>query len=485
VNFSAWTFLVLFLPATMAGFLLLRGASAVWTRQALLVAASLVFYGLGSLHDLGVLAASAAANFAAGRLLGGGGIEGRRARQIALWSAVGFNVALLFGFKLLALADRAADGFLSSEEILIPLALSFVTFQQIGFVVACYRRRIARPGLFNYLFFVFFFPQLVMGPIVSFESIDRQLRDKALVRVDAGDIVVGLSIFLFGLAKKVLLADRLAAPVEAMFDAGGIAAASPAEAWFAIAAFQLQLFLDFSAYSEMAIGLARMFGVALPINFDRPLSAVNRFDMWRRWHISFVTFMRSHVFRPLVRHAGLGAPAALAATALVSGLWHGLGWTFMLWAAAQTAILLISHYRSRRRRRPVPAAGPRRALAIALTFATTCLLGVLFRSPTVGVAGDVYSALAPWNGGGGAVTLRDWAVAALAALVVWAAPDARALFGGYWTAIDPRPDPPPRRDAPWWPRFALNRRWAIAFALLMLTTLFMVTDGNRFIYVQF
>jgi D-alanyl-lipoteichoic acid acyltransferase DltB (MBOAT superfamily) len=486
VNFASWTFVGLFLPLVLGSFLLIRGSRAAQLRQALLIAASLAFYSVSGAENLALLAASVALNYSAGALLGSERLD-RPLRRALMWAAVAGNVGALAWFKWLALAAPAPNGFLSSEAVLVPLAFSFITFQQIGFIAACYRRQIARPSFFNYLFFVAFFPQLIIGPIVTFRSIDEQLARGFLVRTSGLDLAVGFSIFLFGLGKKTLLADRLAVPVDRIFEIQAMAGATPFEAWYAITVFQLQLFLDFSAYSDMAIGLGRMFGIALPINFDRPLSAVDRFDMWRRWHITFVQFMRSHVFRPLVRNAGLSPPVALAVTALLSSLWHGFGWTFILWATVQTAILLASHYRGRWRRRTRPSAGPRRWLAILLTFVVTALLGTLFRSPSLGVAGEMYAALLPLGGDGAGdsvLTSRHWLFAGIAALVVWGAPDARQLFERYWTATDPRPDPPPKTRAPG-PRFRLTRPWAVAAGLFTVLVLAFLGHTDRFVYVQF
>ena len=487
MNFTAWQFLLLFLPLTVAAFHALRGPRAAPLRQALLIAASLFFYGVSGLGNLGVLALSMAGNYSAGLLLGGESLRNRAPRRAAMWTGVAFNLALLLIFKLLALEDPAEDGFLSSERILIPLALSFVTFQQIGFVVACYKRQVVRPGLLDYLFFVAFFPQLVMGPIVRFDKVEAQLKAGALVRVTRTDLAVGLAIFVFGLAKKVLLADPLSGPVERVFEAQALAGATTIESWFAIVAFQLQLFLDFSAYAEMAIGLGRMFGIALPINFDRALKAINRFDLWRRWHITFVMFMRVHVFLPLIRHAKLPVAGALAVTGILSGLWHGLGWTFVIWGLLQAAILLLVHYRSKWRRGVANPKGARRIVAILLTFLTSVLIGTLFRAPNLETAEQVYGALLPWNGLPGpstALVARDWLIAAIAAAFIWGWPDAQDFFRRYWTAIDPRPDPPRRPAAPW-VQFELNRAWAVAGGLTVVAILLMLEQSGRFIYVQF
>lgn len=481
MNFTSWQFLLLFLPLTFAAFHAARGAR---TRQALLIAASLSFYAASGLQNLAVLVLSIAVNYAAGSILGGQRLVSTTGRRAVMWAAVACNLALLLLFKVRALQDPARNGFLSSEEILIPLALSFITFQQIGFVVACQKRSIRNPGLFDYLFFVAFFPQLVMGPIVRFDSISEQLRQGALARVQVSSIATGLALLVFALAKKVLLADQLANPVNRVFEgyaAGGVAAV---EAWYGIVAFQLQIFLDFMSYAEMAIGLGLMFGVRLPINFDRPMRAVNRFDLWRRWHITFVMFMRTHVFLPLVRRARLPVAGALAVTGILSGLWHGLGWTFVVWGLVQTAILLAIHYRNKwlGTREPV---GSARLVAIAVTFLVSALVGGLFRAPTLEAAGAIYAGLLP--GGGTATALlgrRDWLMAGLAALVLWGIPEAQDLFRRHWRPLDPRPDPP-RQATGGWLTFDFNWGWALGAALLFLIVWINLGQSGRFIYVQF
>lgn len=487
MNFASWTFVGLFLPLVVGAFLLIRGERAAGRRQALLIVASVIFYGVSGASNLAMLAASTALNFGAGVALASP-TAGPKRRRAILWTAVVVNVGALLAYKSLALEARAIDGFLSGADILIPLALSFITFQQIAFVVAVYRRSIKRPNLFDYLFFVAFFPQLIMGPIVQYGHITGQLRSGALARVATRDLAVGLAIFLFGLAKKVLFADQIAIPVDAVFD-GVLAGAQPStiDAWFAVSGFQFQLFLDFSAYAEMAIGLARMFGIVLPINFDEPYKAVNRFDMWRRWHITFVVFMRTHVFMPLVRHWHVPPAAAIVITALLSGLWHGLGWTFVLWAVVQSAILLAVHWRSQRRRQVYPQRMPLLIWAIGTTFLVTCLIGTLFRAPTLETAVALYSAL----GGFGAdqpasIALRHWLVYLACAGLIWALPSAARLFAGDWTAADPRPEAPRTGARELVPlRFSLSPRWGAVCALLLLLTCFYLGESQRFVYVQF
>jgi len=486
-------------------------------RQYWLTLASFGFYAASGVQNVLVLIGSLALNHMAGRALAPAAGLAPRWRRAVLWGCVAANLGLLLGFKIAAQRTAAPDGFLSSEAILIPLALSFMTFQQIGYVVDCYKGRVGPVAGRDYLFFVLFFPQLVMGPIVQYGQIAGQLHRGALAAFRIENLAVGLSIFTFGLVKKVLLADPLAPPIERVFAAAGTGAAiTGPDAWFAAIGFQLQLFLDFSAYADMAIGLGRIFGMNLPINFDAPLRAVDRFDLWRRWHITFVAFMRTHVFLPLVRHVRLPTAAALAATGVLSGLWHGLGWTFVAWGLVQTALLLATHAWSQRRRRRGERGRFGVIMAIATTFLTTCAVGVLFRAPTVAAAGAVYEALIAAPGRGllliGQILTPDqgvdWALGLffvlqeatplttnpdalhflLAAVACWVWPDTARFFRRHWTAIDPRPGSERTGSGtggPSWATFSLTPGWAVAGGLSLLLAILALGDAKRFVYVQF
>ena len=484
--FASPTFLLLFLPVVMLAFHTIRGTAANGLRAGFLIAASIAFYLWSGLHNATVLAFSLGVTFACGRLMTGLGKDRESLRRALMWAGIAVNIGLLAAFKVHALDVSNADGFRTAEQILIPLGLSYVTFQQIGFLVACRRGQITAPGLRDYLFFITFFPHLLMGPIVRFQDMARQLRDRSLARVDASDVATGLSIFVFGLAQKVLLADQIAPAIDRIFLAARTAPISPAESWVGIIAFQMQLYFDFVAYADMAIGLARMFGIRLPINFDRPLFAVDRFDLWRRWHITFAIFMRTHVFQPLVRRRRMPVVMALAVTGVLSGLWHGLGWTFMVWGLMQTAILLVVHERRRRNRRPGGTTGISRVSAITLTFLSSALLGAMFRAPTLDSARHVYGALIGLGAAAETSLLgpRMLVMLPLCVLVAWGLPSSAQLFGSHWNALDPRPEPtptPPHRLG----GFRLSPAWALATAATLMLCLWLIDDARRFVYVQF
>lgn len=485
MNFASWTFVLLFLPAVLAAFHVVRGPDADARRAGLMIAASVVFYLWAGVHNAMVMAASLAVTYAAGWTLAGLADDRERVRRIVMWSALAANFGLLAAFKVGALAVSSDGGFRTLESVLIPLGLSYVTFQQIGFIVACRRRQITAPSLRDYLFFITFFPHLLLGPIVRFQDMARQLANRSLSRVSPADVAAGLSIFVFGLAQKVLLADQIAPAVDRIFLAAQSGPISPVESWFGLVAFQMQLYFDFVAYADMAIGLARMFGIRLPINFDRPLFAVDRGDLWRRWHITFVIFMRTHVFLPLVRKRRTPVVAALAITGVLSGLWHGLGWTFVVWGLLQTVLLLIVHERRRHARKTGRVRGPV-WIPIVLTFLISCLIGAMFRAPTLDSAGHVYGALIGLNATWDVSLLgpRALIMLPLCVLVAWGLPNSAQFFHRFWTALDPRPDPtptPPHRLGV----FQLSPAWAVATAATLVACLCLIGEARRFIYVQF
>lgn len=488
MNFASWTFIGVFLPVVLFGAWALRGESV---RRDFLTLASLVFYAVTGFLNAGVLAASIGVNFAAGSWLSRTPKTRRGARLAVITAAVLYNVILLMGFKIAALSNGMDHGFSVNPDILLPLGLSFITFHQIGFVVSCYRGQIAVLDFRNYLFFIAFFPQLVMGPILQFQQVDRQLRGGALRTQPWDSVAVGLAIFIFGLSKKVLIGDQMFSPVDGVFAAAGSASGvSTPIAWYGAAGAVLHLYFDFSGYADMAIGLAKMFNVNVPINFDRSFRVTGRFEHWRNWHISLSVFLRTHVFLPLVRHAGFSPIAAIISTAAVSAVWHGLGWTFLVWGIVQVALLLWAHYSSHWFGRRTLGPWERR-YAIARTFVVTCFATTIFRSPDLASAGGMLSAMAGWpmrNGGEGpSVESGDIAMLLLAMAIVFWFPDPRDFFGSYWTAIDPRHDAAHRAkdERAAWIRFRLTKTWAAVFAVLAVLCLYNLGVVKRFLYVQF
>jgi len=308
------------------------------------------------------------------------------------------NVLVLCYYKyadfLLSIFDGRALGTPN-----VPLALSFTTFVQIAFLVYVHRQR-PTLDLGQYGLFVAFFPHLIAGPIVRWGSLGRQLADRSRYRVDWDNGALGVTIFTLGLAKKVLIADSLAPHAAIVFNAAARGEAITAiAAWGGATAFSLQIFFDFSGYSEMAVGLGLLFNYRLPINFAAPLRSADLFDLWRRWHITLMRFLRDFIYVPLAqRNPGpFGRSAVLLFTFVLSGLWHGANWTFVVWGALHGAgLVVVMAWQSWR--------GPGRAgpLALAigwfLTFTFFVATIVFFRAPDLATAVHLISAMAGFGG---------------------------------------------------------------------------------------
>ena len=398
-----------------------------------------------------------------------------------MWGAVDRSTsACCFAFKV-----RSGEGFRVEEAILIPLALSYVTFQQIGFVVACYRGRIGRVSPRDYLFFVLFFP-------AAGDGADRPLRGHggaaartapAARRPRAATPRSAFRSSSSASPRRCCSPTGWRRPSTRSSTTARHAPIGLAESWFAIIAFQLQLYFDFAGYADMAIGLGRMFGIRLPINFDRPLFAKDRFDLWRRWHISFVVFMRGHVFLPLVRHWHFPLPAALAATGILSGLWHGLGWTFVDLGpdpdrdpAHRPRPPGARPVAAARRRSPAPARSP-------LTFLTSALIGGLFRSPDLASRRQhLRRAGRPRRRARRSSLLGPRALIMLpvCAIAAWGLPNSAQFFARHWNALDLRQGaaPPPPHPLRRWLEFGLTPRWAAVAAMALALCLLLGAESG-------
>ncbi|MFV0442509.1 MAG: MBOAT family O-acyltransferase [Planctomycetaceae bacterium] len=399
--FSSYEFLLLFLPLTLLGFAVCRRINAAAARVWLL-AASAVFYGVWSLPYLGLLSGSIAVNFALGRWLGHL-TPGSRPGRAVLSLGVVFNLGLLGWFKYAGfLVESAADLFGTSWSlgpIILPLAISFFTFQQLAFLVDAYRSHTPTGSFVDYALFVLFFPQLIAGPIVQHSDILPQLKDDRRLRLRWESVAMGIALFVVGLFKKVVIADSLAPTADAVFElAASGSLVSTADAWLGTLAYTLQLYFDFSGYSDMAIGLGWLFGLRLPQNFNAPYQAVNIIDFWRRWHITLSQFLRDFLYIPLGGNRGTQGRryANLFITMLLGGLWHGAGWTFILWGGLHGLYLTANHaWRAVVQRAACSWTGSLgwRVAARGTTFLAVMAGWVVFRADSLPAAGNVLGGL--------------------------------------------------------------------------------------------
>jgi D-alanyl-lipoteichoic acid acyltransferase DltB (MBOAT superfamily) len=403
VLFHSYPFIGLFLPITLIGFFLIATRShafaALW-----LGLASLFFYGWWNPKYVPLLLASIAFNFLVARAIGRQRERGRMDRaKLLLAFGIVCDLGLLFYYKytdfFLATLNRGLATELPLLNLVLPLGISFFTFTQIAFLVDTYRGEAKEYNPIHYLFFVTNYPHLIAGPILHHKEIMPQFENPACYRVNWEDVSVGLTIFVIGLVKKVLIADSIAVHVAPVFDE----AKSPHFflAWGGALAYTLQLYFDFSGYSDMAIGLARMFGVKFPLNFDSPYKAQNIVEFWRRWHMTLSRFLRDYLYIPLGgnRHGRLRRYVNLMTTMVLGGLWHGAGWTFVVWGALHGFYLVVNHaWQALRGGEQAAAARKPTSWAWLLTFLAVIVGWVFFRSKDLDTAFDVLRGMAGLNG---------------------------------------------------------------------------------------
>jgi len=359
--FNSIGFVFGFLPLVLLVYHGLAHSPLSALRQPVLILATLVFYAFAGSQFVPLLLASTALNYLAGVVLERqAGHPGRQ--KLALVGAIGANLVLLgyfkyFNFMLRALNTAFASGF-EIELIILPLGISFFTFQQIGYLVDVSRGKIGAGKPLDYASFVLFFPQLLAGPIVQYRETVPQLA-KAVPRGEIGrNVLIGLVIFALGLFKKTVIADTAGLYARPVFDAAyDGTVVGMLDTWIAAFAYTAQVYFDFSGYSDMAIGTARMFGVVLPLNFHSPLRARSVVEIWRRWHITLGRWVQNYVFQPisipLARFAvqrGFDQWGALACgvllptmiAMLIVGIWHGAGWTFVIFGLMQGTFMVVN-----------------------------------------------------------------------------------------------------------------------------------------------
>jgi D-alanyl-lipoteichoic acid acyltransferase DltB (MBOAT superfamily) len=502
----------LFLPVTLAGFFGLarldRRAAASW-----LTAASLFFYGWWNPSFVVLLAVSIGFNYLMGLAIARA--SGDHARGTLMAVGVGANLAVLAYYKyagfLLSQVLRLPGATEAGASLVLPLGISFFTFTQIAFLVDV-RRGLAREySPIHYALFVTYFPHLIAGPVLHHKEMMPQFARDQTYRPEAVNFSVGLTMLALGLFKKVILADGCAAAAAAVFDTTSPATRTFFAAWTGALSYTLQIYFDFSGYSDMAAGLSKLFGVVLPLNFNSPYKADNIIEFWRRWHMSLSRFLRDYLYIPLGgnRHGPLRRQLNLALTMLLGGLWHGASWTFVVWGGLHGLYLMINHaWRGLRGDSAGPWPAAERLTGRLLTFATVVAAWVFFRAKDFPTAGNILAgmvgfhgavlpeawltrlpAAASWaasrgasfgdaGGFGGAVALR--LVALLA--IVWGLPNVAQLMTGRRPVLD---EPKPSTSS-----FALSWHpspaWLVAAVALGAAAFVMISGGaSEFLYYQF
>ncbi|MBM4200071.1 MAG: MBOAT family protein [Gammaproteobacteria bacterium] len=495
--FNSYEFVFLFLPIVLAVFFQLGRRRSSTLPTLWLVAASLAFYAYWRSAYVGLLLASITGNYLAGLAIAR--YRKRRGRGL-LAGSITANLVLLAYFKYAGFLIGTFNDLLGEQlaipEIVLPLAISFFTFNQIAFLVDVYKGYVHDYGFFDYALFILFFPHLIAGPIVHHRDIIPQFR-RFNFSFSSPLVSIGLMVFSIGLFKKVVLADHIAPYANALFDSAARAEAlTCVEAWFGALAYALQLYFDFSGYSDMAVGGALLFGVRFPWNFDAPYQATSIIDFWRRWHISLSQFLREYLYIPLGgnRAGRLRRSANILLTMLLGGLWHGANWTFVLWGGLHGGYVVVNHlwrdWRARQRWLPRQPTRGERTAGWCLTFVAVLIAWVLFRAQDLSTTLAIYRSMLGFGPDSGwtldarlllphlPATLQD------SMAFAWIA----ALCAICWLPSLPRQTQALLADdagtPPRW-RLRLGRPWAVGTGILAWLAVMFLARPTEFLYYQF
>ncbi len=406
--FNSAAFIFIFLPVTALVFFQSRKNGSYKLSIVWLVAASLFFYGYWNPPYLALILCSILFNYSLGLGLNRLPMFSKQSKYL-LGFGIFVNLAAIGYFKYAGFLVSTLNSLLNTrlilDDIVLPLAISFFTFQQIAYLVDSYQRKTRHYSLFDYTLFVTFFPQLIAGPIVHHNEVIPQFSNRSASLFNANNIAVGITILAMGLFKKVVFADRVAGYATLVFsNAADDVALTFLEAWAGSIAYTLQLYFDFSGYSDMAIGTARIFGIKLPLNFNSPYKALDIADFWRRWHITLSNFLRDYLYIPLGgnRKGEFQRGVNLMVTMLLGGLWHGAGWVFIFWGGLHGLYLvihrqwhqlckLLGHNLQRTSRL-------NRLTGQFITFVAVVIGWVFFRAESMPTALSVLSGMAGFNG---------------------------------------------------------------------------------------
>jgi len=516
--FNSYTFLVAFLPLTLMVFQILRRSSQ---RMAMgwLVLMSLVYYGWWNPDPskpwtpffLILICTSCLINFVIGRYLAAHTFTAKGRGILAIGLVA--NLSVLFYYKYIGLFERTMEaitgGRFSIPDVVLPLGLSFFTFQKIAFLVDAYRGKTKKYNFLDFLLFVTFFPQLIAGPIVHHNEIMPQIQRTVSPSRRSMDLSAGISLFAMGLFKKVVIADNLAPIANSFFllASRGERDLTMMEAWVAAISYGLQLYFDFSGYSDMAIGAARMFGIRLPVNFHSPYKATSIVDFWRRWHITLSRFLRDYVYfslggnrkGPFLRYANL------LITMLLGGLWHGAGWTYIIWGGLHGFFLCVNHaWFAVRKKFSIPSIP--KPVAILMTFIVVIVAWVPFRAgalelqaggsaqAALGATKSILASMFGFNGWADwpdrsamAVKASHGLRAVLCVFLVWLLPNSQEIMRRYQPMVGLKGltgktnAPGPRRFWQWRP----TPLWTAFILVLVIGSLYQFDKVSEFIYFQF
>lgn len=514
--FNSYLFIFAFLPVALLGFYYLGQTRPKWTLPWLIVA-SLFFYGWWNPNYLFLILLSILVNFQLSRLLMTRAINQKPVKW-CLGLGVAFNLGLIAYFKYANFIVDNINYFSNShfvlQTIILPLAISFFTFQQIAYLVDCAKGQVKYHSFTDYCFFITFFPQLIAGPIVHHYEILPQVKAQKPIHFNHQFFSVGCTLFMMGLFKKVIIADHLSAYATPVFDAASTGTPLTFfEAWGGALAYTFQLYFDFSGYSDMALGLAKMFGFRLPMNFFSPYKATNIIEFWRRWHMTLSRFLKEYLYIPLGgnRQGEFRRSLNLMLTMLIGGLWHGAGWTFVVWGGLHGLYLMINHrWQSMTQHWTVRQHSWYQLATLLLTFFAVVIAWVVFRANDLQSAVHLIQTMLGMNGISLPQTLQSfsflqisplmqifqfdglfannlchwpkgfaWIV--LAMITAWGLPNTIQVMKKFKPAVNFELSNAPSSTLVWYP----TSKWLILTAFIALVAILHLGQMSEFLYFQF
>ena len=500
--FTSGEFLFLYLPLVLGGYFAVarlfgRPLAAAW-----LALASLFFYGYWRIEDVPLLVGSIAFNYLAGRYIQLCPETRSRHRRLAMIAAVAVNLLVLAYFKYANFLLDSAAQITGTQpfvvDVVLPIGISFFTFTQIAYLVDSYAGKVHERNPVHYALFVTYFPHLISGPVLHHAEMMPQFARPETYSPRLANAVLGLAFLFVGLFKKVVVADSAAPLSNDVFEISGSQALDAATAWQGVLAYTVQIYYDFSGYSDMAVGLSLLFGVRLPYNFDSPYKARSIVDFWRRWHMTLSRFLRDYLYVALGgnRRGSFRRYLNLALTMLLGGLWHGASWTFVVWGGLHGTYLIVNHgwrHLAARiggrmpgwRHPAVQALGT--AASLGLTLLSVMVAWVFFRAASVHDAMSILAAMtgasapahAPAAVAGPVSDLGAWALLSAAMLVALLAPNSQELIDG---RLRSSLESAPHASSRPWQGFAIGVCIALAALLAMVSA---SRDVSEFIYFNF
>ena len=480
--FNSYEFIFAFLPIVIIGFIGCQKTNSKTLVTSWLIVCSLFFYGWWNPNYLQLILLSIIVNFfLATTIRNFSALRKMRFAKTTLLIGISLNLLLLAYFKYANFFIENINLLISNEHstlnIVLPLALSFFTFQQITYLVDTHKGAVPSHSLLDYCLFVTFFPQLIAGPIVHHKEMMPQFSDANFLKTDSLKIAKGLSLFSLGLFKKVIIADYfslLANPVFGESSTGELT--SFTTAWVGSISYTLQLYFDFSGYSDMALGLALMFGITLPCNFNSPYKANCIIDFWRRWHMTLSGFLKDYVYIPLGGNQKGNSRRFIniLLTMFLGGLWHGAGWTFVVWGLLHGTYLIINH---------AWRALPKLTLAAfnsfptifwrPLTFIAVVIAWVVFRSENLSSAMLIISSMFNPNMTASNHDLMDFIPLAIGLLLVWYAPNSNEIFSTN------------KNHSTIAYKWSMSIASAFIFSIMGFITVVYLAQAQEFLYFQF